>query len=68
MFFNKNVNQKAILDFVTKFKEIGNLQQFAILHNDELQVRFAVHPYETSDVKQLFSISKISFSKVTSDI
>ena len=58
MFFNKNVNQKAILDFVTKFKEIGNLQQFAILHNDELQVRFAVHPYETSDVKQLFSISK----------
>ena len=58
MFFNKNVNQKAILDFVNKFKEIGSLQQFAIMHNDELQVKFAVKPYETTDVKQLYSISK----------
>lgn len=58
MFFNKNVNQKSVLDFVEKFKEIGYLQQIAIMHNDELQVKFAVHPYETTDVKQLFSISK----------
>ena len=58
MFFNKNVNQKTILNFVESFKEIGELQQFAIMHNDELQVKFAVQPYETTDVKQLYSISK----------
>ena len=58
MFFNKNINQKSILDFVAKFKEIGELQQFAIMHNDEIVVKFAVNPYETTDVKQLFSISK----------
>ena len=56
MYFNKNVNQKAILDFVNKFKEIGELQQFAIMHNDELQVKFAIYPYETTDVKQFENV------------
>ena len=58
MFISKKINQKALLEFVTKFKELGYLQQMAILHNDELQLKFAVAPYEITDVKQLFSVSK----------
>lgn len=58
MILNKNVNQKALFEFVEKFKEIGYLQQMGIIHKDELILKFAVKPYELTDVKQLFSISK----------
>lgn len=54
----KGINQKALLNFVSKFKEIGHLQQMGIIHKDELKLKFAVKPYETTDVKQLFSVSK----------
>ena len=58
MFIEKGINQKAVLDFVKKFKKIGYLQQFAILHNNEVKVKFAVNPYQETDIKQLFSLSK----------
>lgn len=58
MFIKKGVNQKALLEFVKKYKKIGYLQQFAVIHNDELQIKFAVNPYREEDIKQLFSLSK----------
>lgn len=58
MFFSSDINQKKILEFVEKFKKIGSLQQFGIIKDNELKVKFAVKPYETTDVKQLFSCSK----------
>ena len=33
MILNKNVNQKALYEFVQKFKKIGHLQQMGIIHN-----------------------------------
>lgn len=58
MILNKKINQKALYEFVNKFKELGYLQQMGIIHKDELILKFAVKPYELTDVKQLFSISK----------
>lgn len=58
MILNKNINQKALYEFVKKFKELGYLQQMGIIHKDELILKFSVKPYELTDVKQLFSISK----------
>ena len=58
MILNKKINQKALHEFVNKFKELGYLQQMGIIYKDELILKFAVKPYELTDVKQLFSISK----------
>lgn len=58
MFIDKGINQKKVLEFVQKFKEIGYLQQFAVVHNNELKIKFAVEPYKEEDIKQLFSLSK----------
>lgn len=58
MFIEKGINQKALLDFVNKFKKIGHLQQFAVVHKNELKIKFAVEPYIEEDIKQLFSLSK----------
>ena len=58
MFISKDINQKKILEFVEKFKEVGSLQQFGIYHNDELKIKFSINPYLESDSKQLFSVSK----------
>lgn len=58
MFIKEEINQKKVLEFVEKFKSIGSLQQFGIIQNDELKLKFAVSPYLESDVKQLFSVSK----------
>ena len=63
MYVNKRINQKSMLKFVQKFKEIGSLQQFGLIHNNEVMVKFAVKPYEENDIKQLFSISK-SFTAI----
>ena len=58
MYISKEINQKKLLDFVEKFKEIGYLQQFGIIHNNELKLKFSINPYLESDNKQLFSVSK----------
>ena len=58
MIISKNINQKALYEFVKKFKELGYLQQMGIIHKDELIMKFSIEPYEVTDVKQLFSISK----------
>jgi CubicO group peptidase (beta-lactamase class C family) len=58
MFIDKGINQKALLNFVKKYKEIGYLQQFAIVHNGDVKIKFAVEPYKEEDIKQLFSLSK----------
>lgn len=58
MFIEKGINQKALLNFVQKYKNIGQLQQFAIVHNNEVKVKFAINPYQEDDIKQLFSLSK----------
>ena len=58
MYFSSDINQKKIYEFVKKFKKIGHLQQFGIVKDNELKVKFAINPYEESDIKQLFSCSK----------
>ena len=58
MILNKNVNQKALYEFVQKFKKIGHLQQMGIIHKGEEILKFSIKPYEITDSKQLFSISK----------
>ena len=58
MFIDKSINQKALLNFVKKYKEIGYLQQFAVVHNGDVKIKFAVEPYKEEDIKQLFSLSK----------
>jgi hypothetical protein len=57
MFIDKGINQKKVLEFVQKFKEIGYLQQFAVVHNNELKIKFAVEPYKEEDIKQLINLS-----------
>ena len=61
MFIDKGINQKKVLEFVHKFKEIGYLQQFAVVHNNELKIKFAVEPYKEEDIKQLFSHLTLTF-------
>ena len=58
MFISKGINQKKLLEFVSNFKKIGSLQQFGVIHNNELKVKFSVEPYDVNDIKQLFSVSK----------
>ena len=66
MYISADVNQKKIYEFVEKFKKIGYLQQFGIIKDNEVKVKFSIKPYEVSDVKQLFSCSK-SFTSMAID-
>lgn len=58
MFIDNSINQKSLLEFVKKFKKIGQLQQIAIVEDNKEVLNFAVEPHNTSQIKQLFSLSK----------
>ncbi|MBR5307365.1 MAG: serine hydrolase [Clostridia bacterium] len=60
IYVKNGISKKAICDFLINERDncLTEIHAFSVIRRGELLCRFALPPYETTDCKQLFSLSK----------